>query len=87
MAAKDDLTRRSTLGAVARDRLVALWEDSSVSVDLPARGRVTIGRAEDCDLRIDHASVSRHHAEVHVGEDEARIQDLGSSNGTLLAGR
>jgi transcriptional regulator with PAS, ATPase and Fis domain len=87
MAAKDDLTRRSTLGAVARDRLVALWEDSSVSVDLPARGRVTIGRAEDCDLRIDHASVSRHHAEVHVGDDEARIQDLGSSNGTLLAGR
>lgn len=86
MAAKDDLTKRGALDGTGRDRLVALWEDASVSLDLPPHGRVTIGRADDCDLRIDHASVSRHHAAIHLGV-QTRIEDLGSSNGTLVAGR
>jgi len=67
------------------DRLIALWDDGSASIDLPVEGQVAIGRGDECDLRIGHASVSRHHAMLHVGTS-ARIEDLGSSNGTIMAG-
>jgi pSer/pThr/pTyr-binding forkhead associated (FHA) protein len=50
---------------------------------LPAEGRVTIGRAAECDVRIDDASVSRNHAILHVGPP-LRIEDLGSANGTRI---
>jgi pSer/pThr/pTyr-binding forkhead associated (FHA) protein len=52
---------------------------------LPERGAVTIGRAPECDVRIDHPSVSRRHATLHVG-DRLRVEDLGSANGTRARG-
>jgi hypothetical protein len=48
--------------------------------------RLVIGRAEDCELRIDHPSVSRRHAELWRDGDHWRVIDLGSKNGTFLAG-
>jgi two-component system response regulator AtoC len=45
---------------------------------------VSVGRDSDNIIRIDDASVSRHHLEVHAAEDGAFVVDLGSSNGTLL---
>ena len=50
---------------------------------LPASGTVTIGRAEDCDVVIDDASVSRRHAELDLGPP-ITICDLGSSNGSRV---
>lgn len=50
---------------------------------LPSTGRLTIGRAEENDVRIDHASVSRRHAMLHIGTS-LRVEDLGSANGVLL---
>ena len=50
---------------------------------LPARGAVTLGRGDDCDVRIDSRSVSRRHAILHLGA-ALRIQDLGSANGTFV---
>jgi DNA-binding NtrC family response regulator len=50
---------------------------------LPASGTITIGRAEDCDVVIDDASVSRCHAEIDLGPP-ITIRDLGSSIGTLV---
>ncbi|APR87054.1 Response regulator of zinc sigma-54-dependent two-component system [Minicystis rosea] len=50
---------------------------------LPEAGSVSIGRGEDCDLRIDHGSVSRRHALLHIGPP-LRIEDLGSANGTFV---
>lgn len=45
---------------------------------------VTIGRASNNDLVIDHASVSRFHAYVQLeGSGECRVFDADSSNGTL----
>ncbi|MBI2373514.1 MAG: sigma 54-interacting transcriptional regulator [Deltaproteobacteria bacterium] len=62
-----------------------------VTTPLPARGRLTVGRAEGAELRIDHASISRQHAVFHVVQEgsEVRIEveDLGSSNGTLVSGQ
>jgi pSer/pThr/pTyr-binding forkhead associated (FHA) protein len=44
--------------------------------------RHLIGRGADCDIRIRHPKVSRHHAEVfHIGGQWC-IRDLCSLNGT-----
>lgn len=59
------------------------------SFDLPASraasARLLIGRAEDCDLRIRHASISRHHCSIERDEDgDWVLRDLGSSLGTII---
>jgi hypothetical protein len=46
----------------------------------------TIGRTQDCDLRISDMSVSRRHAELIRGEDGWLLSDLGSHNGTRVNG-
>ncbi|MBK9262205.1 MAG: sigma 54-interacting transcriptional regulator [Polyangiaceae bacterium] len=52
---------------------------------LPDSGRVSLGRAEGNDIRIDDSSVSRRHAVIHIGPGPTlRIEDLGSANGTKL---
>ena len=48
--------------------------------------RATIGRARDCDLVLDDARVSRHHAALVVRRGELWIEDLGSTNGTSVEG-
>ncbi len=53
---------------------------------LPDNGRVVLGRAEDAEVRIEHRSVSRHHAAIAIGA-QLTIQDLGSANGTRVRGR
>ena len=37
-------------------------------------------------LWIDHPSVSRRHAQIVVAAGKARLEDLGSKNGTILNG-
>ena len=46
-----------------------------------------VGRRPDCDLRIPARDVSRRHCELAVGENELRVKDLGSSNGTFVNGQ
>ena len=55
------------------------------SVALGARTR--IGRAADCDIVIDEAAASRHHALIHFDRGGAVLEDLNSTNGTFLNGR
>lgn len=49
-----------------------------------AKPMVTIGRAQNSDVVLDHATVSRQHATIKLEEDQFRIYDLGSSNGTFV---
>jgi pSer/pThr/pTyr-binding forkhead associated (FHA) protein len=45
----------------------------------------TIGRGGECDIVLDHASVSRSHASIHVTEDGyLAVHDNNSGNGTFL---
>ncbi|MBN9163480.1 MAG: sigma 54-interacting transcriptional regulator [Myxococcales bacterium] len=67
-------------------RLTAFWDGGSLSRILPASGSLTIGRSSACDVRIEHSSVSRKHAVLHLGTVH-RIEDAGSANGTRIAGR
>jgi hypothetical protein len=46
----------------------------------------TIGRTQDCDLRIADMSVSRRHAHLERNEDGWLLSDLGSHNGTRVNG-
>jgi len=50
---------------------------------LPPRGVLTIGRAEDANVRLDDLLASRHHARLHIGET-LEIEDLGSANKTRV---
>lgn len=53
---------------------------------LPARGQVVLGSREDTDFRLDDPYVSRRHAAIRVDARGARIEDLGSTNGTWVDG-
>lgn len=49
------------------------------------RERMTIGRAEDASISVNHNSVSRLHCEVHaLGDARYEIVDKGSSNGVRV---
>jgi diguanylate cyclase (GGDEF)-like protein len=48
---------------------------------------VTIGRASECALSLQHPSVSRHHCEIARDGDRYFIEDLGSTNRTYLNGK
>jgi DNA-binding winged helix-turn-helix (wHTH) protein len=50
-------------------------------------GENVIGRDPDGALWIDHPSVSRRHARILVGDGKARLDDLGSKNGTYVGGQ
>ena len=50
-------------------------------------GTFVIGRAADAAIQIDAAGVSRLHARILVSGLEARIEDLGSKNGTFVGGQ
>lgn len=49
-------------------------------------GSITLGRAPDCDVVLEHASVSRRHGELAHAGDHWRVRDLGSKNGVRIGG-
>lgn len=49
-------------------------------------GVATIGRANECEVRLADTSVSRRHAEVRATADGWAVADLGSTNGTKVNG-
>ncbi|GAC1518548.1 MAG: hypothetical protein NVS2B16_23940 [Chloroflexota bacterium] len=51
------------------------------------RSRTVIGRLDTCDLPVDDRSVSREHARLSRLHDGYVVEDLGSTNGTLVNGR
>lgn len=51
----------------------------TVAVESP---EFLIGRAEDCDLRLESSLVSRHHCMLAVRQGRVYVRDLQSSNGT-----
>jgi pSer/pThr/pTyr-binding forkhead associated (FHA) protein len=50
------------------------------------KGRVIVGRAKDADFRIDDPNVSRRHAAIYWENGRVMVEDLDSTNGTLVNG-
>lgn len=46
-----------------------------------------LGRGTDCDLRLVDPGVSRHHAELRFEGEQVVLEDLGSTNGTVVDGQ
>lgn len=60
-----------------------LWGTRQVPL---AEGNNVVGRGADAAVWIDAPGVSRHHAQIVVRQGEATLEDLGSKNGTYIAG-
>jgi pSer/pThr/pTyr-binding forkhead associated (FHA) protein len=56
------------------------------SVELPV-GETSVGRDVGCTLRFNDGSVSRRHLRFVRRADDVFVEDLGSTNGTLLNGK
>jgi two-component system response regulator AtoC len=63
--------------------LLVMSETGTFKCALPPTGEVTIGRDALCNVRVDDAGVSRHHATLRIGAN-LELLDLGSRNGTLI---
>jgi len=50
------------------------------------QSRVVLGRGKEADLRIDDPNVSRAHAAIYWIDGRLMIDDLGSTNGTMVNG-
>lgn len=65
-------------------KLVVLSEGfTGLSHELKA-AKTTIGRVEENSFQIAEASVSSHHAEIHLRGSAVVVKDLGSTNGTFI---
>lgn len=49
-------------------------------------GNNIVGRAPECDIKIDSRGVSKRHAEIFAFEDRVVINDAGSANGIFVNG-
>lgn len=56
------------------------------TVDLVAGSSVVVGRAEECDLVVEHPEVSRSHLRLQRADDHVLAFDLDSRRGTWLDG-
>ena len=59
--------------------------DGSAPVEL-VKDLVIVGRREDCDLRLEHKSVSKIHCVLVKTDGLLMLRDLGSTNGTRVNG-
>jgi type II secretory pathway predicted ATPase ExeA len=73
---------RETIG-----RLLVTSADTEPEEYPLSRGRFVIGRTTDNDIQIESRFVSRHHAQLTVGQNSAVIQDLKSTNGIYFRGQ
>src|SRR5262249_13489398 len=67
-----------------RAQLIPL--DGGDAVDI-VKDMTLVGRKEDCDLNLDHKSVSKLHCVIVKTDGLLLVRDLGSTNGTRVNGQ
>jgi predicted component of type VI protein secretion system len=60
--------------------------DGGPPIDI-VKDMTLVGRKEDCDLRLDHKSVSKLHCVIVKTDGLLLVRDLGSTNGTRVNGQ
>jgi len=73
------------VGAAGGARCWLMWNERAIVL---AEGESIVGRDPACAVWVDAPGVSRRHARIEVahGGDTVRLEDLGSTNGTLVDG-
>lgn len=66
--------------------LVGQHDGDPVRILIPD-GEATLGAGGDCDLVLPFPTISRQHARLALSDGTLTVEDLGSSNGTLLDGK
>jgi pSer/pThr/pTyr-binding forkhead associated (FHA) protein len=66
-----------------RAQLVPLTGGSAIEV---AKDMTLVGRGEECDVRLEHKSVSKIHCVIVKTDGLVLVRDLGSTNGTRVNG-
>jgi len=61
-------------------------DNAALTRSIGSGAALRIGRADDSGLRLDHASISRAHAELSEHDGAWQLRDLGSKNGTFVDG-
>ncbi len=61
-----------------------VWGEREIAL---AEGENLIGRDENASIWVDDVSISRHHARIVIDGGGARLEDLGSKNGTYVSER
>jgi predicted component of type VI protein secretion system len=59
--------------------------DGSLPIEI-VKDLVLVGRKDECDLRLDHKSVSKMHCVIVKTDGMLFLRDLGSTNGTRVNG-
>jgi pSer/pThr/pTyr-binding forkhead associated (FHA) protein len=60
--------------------------DGGLPIDI-VKDMTLVGRKDDCDLRLDHKSVSKMHCVIVKTDGLLLLRDLGSTNGTRVNGQ
>ncbi|MCE9530969.1 MAG: FHA domain-containing protein [Planctomycetes bacterium] len=67
-----------------RVQLVPLEGGTSIDV---TKDLMLVGRKEDCDIQLDHKSISKQHCIIVRTDGLLLLRDLGSTNGTRVNGQ
>jgi len=83
-----DRTAPASVGRVAatpaRQTILLVQPDGTKSYPYRLEGATTIGRAAECELRLDDTYVSQQHARIFDRNGNWYVEDLGSTNGTYV---
>lgn len=80
----DTKSQPAALSAAAKIVYRLVWGAREIAL---ADGENILGRDQDARVFVDDVSVSRHHARILIDSGGARLEDLGSKNGTYVGGR
>ncbi len=69
------------------DLILEIVEGGEAGRQVPLTGAVDIGREPSLTLALDDTQISRRHARVSIQNNQAVVEDLGSTNGTYLNDR
>ena len=80
-----------TADKAEKRRFVEVWikpRSKPVHIEVPADGRITVGRAANNHLTIDDPSMSKYHGSISINSDaQILVADTGSTNGTFINGQ
>ena len=82
-ASKRGAKKAAAPSAASLRVLRGFYEGLEIPVD---RERIVIGRGRRADIVIPESTMSRQHAAVGYAEEGFFVEDLGSTNGTLVNG-